>query len=223
MKYLMLKLETEARRELETPCRTRQKDLLREISPTLCDKVLKAFAGFRTILGDLDDYQKLCLLYQMLCAGGAYDSGVRTKSLSHSYLGALKGLAVCEGYTELFFLLVCSLTDGYTPYRATGYIAEDISAVPEKDPGHSWLILRENASKQTWHCDPTWDLGRTQPRYFMKTDREMSGRIWATKYMPPCKEKFSRKIYIHKETLARLVAYYKSMPQRFESGDFTVL
>ena len=152
-----------------------------------------------------------------------YDSGVRTKSLSHSYLGALKGLAVCEGYTELFFLLVCSLTDGYTPYRATGYIAEDISAVPEKGPGHSWLILRENASKQTWHCDPTWDLGSTQPRYFMKTDREMSGRIWATKYMPPCKEKFSRKIYTHKETLARLVAYYKSMPQRFESGDFTVL
>lgn len=222
MRNLMRELEENSRQKEILPYSKRRNEMLLKVCPSLRGKVLKALLGFRTILGnDLTDYQKLCLLYQMLCEGGTYDYGDRKKSLSYSYLGALKGLAVCSGFADLFTLLVGECTDSYDPYRISGYIAEDLELVEANDTGHAWIIIKDKTSNKAWHFDPTWDLGKKQYRYFAKTDNEMKGRIWATKYLPVCAEKLSGRIYSNKARLTRLVDYYKSMPQRFESGDFT--
>ena len=219
----MYELESSSRLREIVPYRKRRGEKLRKLCPALREKVLKALAGFRTILGDdLDDFQKLCLLYQMICEGGTYDHGIRKKSLSYSFLGALKGLAVCAGFADLFVLLVGELTENYTPYRISGYIADDIKLVKENDRGHAWVIIQDKKSGRAWQFDPTWDLGKKQFGYCFKTDKEMRGRIWATKVLPACTEKFSGKIFTNKEKLVRLVDYYKSMPQRFENGDFSV-
>ena len=223
MRNLMYELESVSRLKEMVPYRKRRDEMLRKLCPALQEKVLKAIAGFRTILGEnLDDFQKLCLLYQMICEGGKYDYGDRKKSLSYSYLGALKGLAVCAGYADLFVLLVGDLTENYVPYRISGYIAKDISLVKENDQGHAWVIIQDKKSGYAWQFDPTWDLGKRQYGYFFKTDREMSGRIWATKYLPACTETFRGRIYTNREKLDLLVEYYRSMPDRFASGDFSV-
>lgn len=223
MRNLMYEMESSSRLREIVPYRKRRDEMLRKLCPALREKVLKALAGFRTILGDdLDDFQKLCLLYQMICEGGTYDHGSRKKSLSYSYLGALKGLAVCAGFADLLVLLVGELTENYTPYRISGYIAEDIKLVKENDQGHAWVIIQDKKSGSAWQFDPTWDLGKTQFRYCFKTDKEMRSRIWATKVLPACTETFNGKFFTNKEKFVRLVDYYKSMPQRFESGDFSV-
>ena len=118
-------------------------------------------------------------------------------------------------------LLVGEFTETYMPYAIGGYVAQDIGSVNSFTDGHAWVVIRDN-NGNAWHFDPTWDLGKKEYRYFFKTDADMSGRIWATKYVPACKVKFSRKMYKNKNKLAELLAYYKSMPQRFESGDFSV-
>lgn len=219
----MRELEEKSRQKEILPYSKRRNEMLLKACPSLRGKVLKALLGFRTILGnDLTDYQKLCLLYQMLCEGGTYDYGDRKKSLSYSYLGALKGLAVCSGFADLFTLLVGDFTDSYVPYRISGYIADDIKSVAANDTGHAWVIIQDKNSKQAWHFDPTWDLGKKQFRHFAKTDNEMNGRIWATNYLPACTDKSQKRIFTDKERLTRLLEYYKSMPQRFESGDFTI-
>ena len=151
-----------------------------------------------------------------------YDHGIRKKSLSYSFLGELKGLAVCAGFADLFVLLVGELTENYTPYRISGYIADDIKLVKENDRGHAWVIIQDKKSGRAWQFDPTWDLGKKQFGYCFKTDKEMRGRIWATKVLPACTETFNGKIFMNKEKFVRLVDYYKSMPQRLESGDFSV-
>ena len=223
MRNLMRELEENSRQKEILPYVKRRNEMLLKLCPSLRGKVLKALLGFRAILGtDLDDFQKLCLLYQMICAGGIYDYGDRKKSLSYSYLGALKGLAVCAGFADLFVLLVGELTENYIPYRISGYIADNIKSVATNDTGHAWVIIKDKISNKAWHFDPTWDLGKKQYRYFAKTDNEMKGRIWATKYLPVCTEKLPEKIYTNTARLSHLVDYYKSMPQRFESGDFTI-
>lgn len=223
MRNLMHELEENSRQKEILPYGKRRNEMLQKACPSLRGKVLQALLGFRTILGnDLTDYQKLCLLYQMLCEGGIYDYGDRKKSLSYSYLGALKGLAVCSGFADLFVLLVGELTENYIPYRISGYIADNIKSVATNDTGHAWVIIKDKISNKAWHFDPTWDLGKKQYRYFAKTDNEMKGRIWATKYLPVCTEKLPEKIYTNTARLSHLVDYYKSMPQRFESGDFTI-
>lgn len=223
MRNLMRELEENSQQKEILPYGTRRNEMLLKACPSLRGKILKALLGLRTILGnDLTDYQKLCLLYQMLCEGGAYDYGDRKNSLKHSYLGALKGLAVCSGFADLFTLLVGEFTDSYVPYRISGYIADDIQSVKPNDTGHAWVIVEDKTSNKAWHFDPTWDLGKKQYRYFAKTDNEMKGRIWATKYLPACTEILPERIYTDKARLTRLVDYYKSIPQRFVSGDFTI-
>lgn len=223
MRNLMRELEENSRQKEILPYAKRRNEMLLKLCPSLRGKVLKALLGFRVILGnDLDDFQKLCLLYQMICAGGTYDYGDRKKSLSYSYLGALKGLAVCSGFADLFVLLVGELTENYIPYRISGYIADDIKSVATNDTGHAWVIIKDKINNKAWHFDPTWDLGKKQFGYFAKADTEVKDRIWATKYLPACTEKLPGRIYTDKARLTRLVDYYKSMSQRFESGDFMI-
>ena len=223
MRNLMRELEENSRQKEILPYSKRRNEMLLKVCPSLRDKVLKALLGFRTILGnDLNDFQKVSLIYQMICTVGTYDYSLR-KSLSYSFLGALKGLAVCAGYADLFVLLVGELTQSYIPYRVSGYIASDIKLVGEKDQGHAWVILQEKKGGRAWMFDPTWDLGRcTEYKYFCKTAKEIGPRVWAVKYLPACTEKFDKEMYTNKKKLALLVAYYKSMPQRFESGDFAI-
>lgn len=222
MRDLLRELEENARQKEILPYEKRRNEMLLKVCPSLRDKVLKALLGFHTILGnDLNDFQKVSLIYQMICTVGTYDYSLR-KSLSHSFLGALKGLAVCAGYADLFVLLVGELTQSYIPYRVSGYIASDIKLVSEKDQGHAWVIIQDKKSGYAWQFDPTWDLGKRQYGYFFKADREMSGRIWATKYLPACTETFRGRIYTNRKKLDFLVEYYRSMPDRFASGDFSV-
>ena len=219
----MYELESISRLKEIIPYRKRRDEMLRKLCPALQEKALKAIAGFRTILGDdLDDFQKVSLIYQMICTVGTYDYGVRKKSLSYSFLGALKGFAVCAGYADLFTLLVGELTKSYTPYRISGYTKKDIKMVEENDQGHAWVILQEKKSGRAWMFDPTWDLGHTKYSYFFKTAKEIGPRVWAAKYLPACTEKFDGEIYTNEEKLALLVDYYKSMHQRFESGNFDI-
>ena len=223
MRNMMRKLEEISQLKGKTPYRTRREEMLSKLCPSLREKVLKALAGFRIILGnDLDDFQKISLLYQMICAGGSYDHGIRKRSLSHSFLGALQGLAVCAGFADLFVLLVGDLTEQFTPYRISGYIAKNIESIKENDRGHAWVIIQDKFSKKAWQFDPTWDLGKTKFHYFFKTDNEMKDRIWATKFVPACTEKAHKVMFRDREKFTRLLNYYKSMPQRFISGDFSV-
>ena len=115
-----------------------------------------------TLLDELNvytasDYEKLCAIYDYICANVVYDHANLNNSsytLKYTcYAALLDGTAVCQGYALLLYRLALEL----------GVDARLIAG----DGGgpHGWNIARLN--DLYYNLDSTWDAGSTDYRYFL--------------------------------------------------------
>ena len=174
-----------------------------------------AIRGFQKLLKDHSDYERLCLLYQMIMRECQYDKTLK-RHFSHSYIGGLRDrTAVCSGFSELMLLLVDQITD-YEIYYICG------KANLHRDSYHAWNLIQ--VEDGTFFLDVTWDLGKKTPEYFLKTAHEMKGRAWDIEHFPAVsRTKFEGEFYRNEETLTRLRFYFRKLEIAFnKTGDFTV-
>ena len=98
----------------------------------------------------MTDYQKELALHDWLCKHIRYDHRTNHYKSTCSYSAIVKGLAVCEGYSEAFTELLHRVgIDAATVY---GFV------LPEEDPennGHAWNIVCINGN--WYYVDVTWD------------------------------------------------------------------
>ena len=108
-------------------------------------------------LDTLTDYEKVCLIYDYICANVVYDYENLeddTYKLKHSaYAALINGTSVCQGYAVLFYRLALEL----------GVDARYISG----DAGgpHGWNIV--DMGNYYYYLDSTWDAGSTLYSYFL--------------------------------------------------------
>ena len=106
----------------------------------------------------MSQYEIAQVYYQWLCEHCRYDDGAGDDSLSHLAYGALvNGLAVCDGYTGAYNLLL----------KLEGI---DCYALPNAT--HIWTVATLDG--ETVHIDATWgDQGNTgTKRYFAMTPEQ---------------------------------------------------
>lgn len=111
---------------------------------------------------ELSTYEKYYYLASVVSARVTYT--LETRNKANAFGALVDGQALCEGYSEAFYLLckkadlACYLQDGITP-----------------ESGHAWnLIVLEGG---TYHVDVTWSDGYEPgswnwERYFAMTDEE---------------------------------------------------
>jgi len=110
------------------------------------------------ITEDMTDYEKALVYYTWICQNCEYDSAAETVSLSHLAYGLFRnGMAVCDGYTGAYNLLL--KLEGIPCY-----------ALPSKT--HIWTVASLDGEEV--HIDTTWgDDGDTVDyTYFAMTDKE---------------------------------------------------
>ena len=109
----------------------------------------------------MSQYEIAQVYYQWLCEHCRYDDGAGDDSLSHLAYGALvNGLAVCDGYTGAYNLLLK---------------LEGIDS-------HIWTVAKLDG--RTYHIDVTWgdQYGRTDLRYFgMSAEQSRKYHPWTEK------------------------------------------
>ena len=114
----------------------------------------------------MTDYQKELALHDWLCKHVRYDYSIGEKTTS-SYSAIVKGLAVCEGYSEAFTeLLHRAGIDAATVY---GYI------LPEENysnNSHAWNIVCIDGN--WYYVDVTWDDVSRNHEYFNVTTEKMT-------------------------------------------------
>ena len=92
------------------------------------------------LTADMTEYEKARMYYIWLCANTEYDTPAKDDSLSHSPYGLFQnGLAVCDGYTGAYNLLL--KLEGIDCYA---YLTED----------HIWTVATLDGTEV--HIDTTW-------------------------------------------------------------------
>lgn len=107
---------------------------------------------------EMSEYEIARTYYLWLCDNCRYDSAAVDSSLSHLAYGALvNGLAVCDGYTGAYNLLLK---------------LEGIECSALFNVGHIWTLAALDG--QEYHIDVTWgdQYGRTDLRYFGMSEEE---------------------------------------------------
>lgn len=99
-----------------------------------------------TITGDMTDLEKARVYYTWVCENTVYDYGAGDTSLSHiAYRLFHEGLAVCDGYTGAYNMLLK---------------LEGISCTALSNSGHIWTVAVLDGVQ--FHIDTTWgDSGNT--------------------------------------------------------------
>ncbi len=114
----------------------------------------------------MTDYQKELALHDWICDHVRYDYDIGVKSTC-SYSGLVDGLAVCEGYSELFTeLLHRAGIDAATVY---GFIPAER---PSDNNSHAWNIVCIDGD--WYYVDVTWDDNRGDYNYFNLTTAQMA-------------------------------------------------
>lgn len=166
----------------------------------VCPRYQAIIKGFlkevEQILESFSEFERVSLIYQMIAAEVTYDRSLK-KSLSHSFLGPVKeGTGVCEGISELFFLIVNSVTTCKV-YLVCGTTTEDSL--------HQWNLLKftkGDLAGKVFHADVTWDLGKKTPEWFLRDDNIR--RTWNRKCYPAAPESFKGQIYRNESKLKEL-------------------
>ena len=116
----------------------------------------------------MTEYEIARIYYQWLCENCRYDDAARDDSLSHLACGALvDGLAVCDGYTGAYNLLLK---------------LEGIECTALFNDSHIWTVATLDG--RSYHIDVTWgdQYGRTDLRYFgMSAEQSRKYHPWADK------------------------------------------
>ena len=116
----------------------------------------------------MSQYEIAQVYYQWLCEHCRYDDGAGDDSLSHLAYGALvNGLAVCDGYTGAYNLLLK---------------LEGIDCTALFNDSHIWTVAKLDG--RTYHIDVTWgdQYGRTDMRYFgMSAEQSRKYHPWTEK------------------------------------------
>lgn len=116
-----------------------------------------------TITADMTEYDKARVYFTWLCENCRYDFASDDSSLSHSgYRAFAEGLAVCDGYTAAYNLLL----------KLEGI---DCATVSTED--HIWTVAVLDG--QEYHIDVTWGdrTGAIAYRYFAMTEAEALARF----------------------------------------------
>ena len=113
----------------------------------------------------MSQYEIAQVYYEWLCSHCRYDDGASDDSLSHLAYGALvEGLAVCDGYTGAYNLLLK---------------LEGIDCTSLFNDSHIWTVARLDGRQ--YHIDVTWgdQYGRTDLRYFgMSAEQSRKYHPW---------------------------------------------
>ena len=113
----------------------------------------------------MSQYEIAQVYYEWLCDHCRYDDGASDDSLSHLAYGALvEGLAVCDGYTGAYNLLLK---------------LEGIDCTSLFNDSHIWTVARLDGRQ--YHIDVTWgdQYGRTDLRYFgMSAEQSRKYHPW---------------------------------------------
>ncbi len=116
----------------------------------------------------MTEYEIARVYYQWLCENCRYDDAARDDSLSHLACGALvDGLAVCDGYTGAYNLLLK---------------LEGIECTALFNDSHIWTVATLDG--RSYHIDVTWgdQYGRTDLRYFgMSAEQSRKYHPWTDK------------------------------------------
>ena len=149
-------------------------DLLR---PLIAETTAKALAAAikghdslwesGTLSYDMSQYEIARTYFQWLCDHCRYDNAAADDSASHLAYGALvSGLAVCDGYTGAYNLLLK---------------LEGIECTSLFNDSHIWTLAELDGT--TYHIDVTWgdQYGRTDLRYFgMSEEQSYRCHPWGT-------------------------------------------
>ncbi len=114
---------------------------------------------------DMSQYDKARAYFLWLCAHCDYDFTCGDTSLSHSAYGAFRsGLAVCDGYTAAYNLLL----------RLEGI---ECYAIDREDYDHMWTVAILDGV--TYHIDATWGDQTATPSeyYFGMTEKQSLSRF----------------------------------------------
>ena len=123
-------------------------------------------SGYLT--GDMTQYELARAYYVWLCNNCVYDEGtVSSSSLSHlAYSALVDGVAVCDGYTGAYDLLLR---------------LEGIECTSLFNDSHIWTLATLDGTQ--YHIDVTWgdQYGRTDLRYFgMSEEQSYQCHPWGT-------------------------------------------
>ena len=114
---------------------------------------------------EMSQYEKAKVYFDWLCANCEYDYQCTDTSLSHSAYGAfVNNLAVCDGYTAAYNLLL----------RLEGI---DCRAIDREDWDHMWTIAVLDGV--SYHIDATWgdQTGTPIEHYFAMTEEDSLSRF----------------------------------------------
>ena len=116
-----------------------------------------------TITAAMSDYDKARVYFTWLCGHCRYDYQSGDASMSHSgYSALVDGLAVCDGYTAAYNLLLK---------------LEGIDCTTASTADHLWTVA--DLDGQWVHIDPTWgdQAAAVDYRYFAMTEEASFGRF----------------------------------------------
>ena len=111
----------------------------------------------------MSEYEKAKVYFTWLCGHCRYDYQSTISSMSHSgYSALVDGLAVCDGYTAAYNLLLK---------------LEGISCTTASTADHIWTVA--SLDGVTYHIDPTWgdQSSAVDYRYFAMTEDEAFARF----------------------------------------------
>lgn len=132
----------------------------------LFDKRIKSFTEGLNLSSTASQYEKSKEILDAVVEHIVYD-GTLSQPYVHSAYGALvNGLAVCDGYAELYQYLL--YLNGIQSYRVTG-----VADSGNKTENHAWNLVRIDG--QYYFSDPTWADGTNKPfyQYFNATSAYM--------------------------------------------------
>ncbi len=115
------------------------------------------------LTADMTEYQRARVYFTWLCVHCDYDYESGDTSVSHSGYGALvNGLAVCDGYTAAYNLLLK---------------LENIQCSTWSTDSHIWSVAVLDGV--SYHIDPTWgdQTGNVAYRYFAMTEAASLARF----------------------------------------------
>ena len=109
-------------------------------------------------LDGLDNYEKICAIYDYICENVEYDYENLNDSsymLKHTaYAALINGTSVCQGYALLFYRL--ALEEGIDARIVTG---------TANSGDHGWNIVELGGAY--YYLDCTWDAGKDSYTYFL--------------------------------------------------------
>lgn len=117
----------------------------------------------KTITPEMTEYDKARAYFTWICSSCRYDFETTETSMSHSgYRVFAEGLAVCDGYTAAYNLLLK---------------LEGISCGTVSTPDHIWTVAELDGTQ--YHIDTTWgsQTGAVAYRYFGMTEADALARF----------------------------------------------